>query len=164
MREFRGDLSITVKRDNIKTDSADAEDGSGIRFQDAAGCHRGRLSFGAGLTIRRRLPPALSVQQTSLAPQGRGCRREDPSIDSAIDIWKGADWSEREAFDMFGIQFKGHPDLRRILTHSQFEGHPLRKDFPPGQRTMCTETVDLPGCRAGDESTPNRWAWIIRRF
>jgi NADH-quinone oxidoreductase subunit C/D len=69
---------------------------------------------------------------------------DNPSIDSVIDVWKGADWSEREAFDMFGIQFKGHPDLRRILTHSQFEGHPLRRDFPPGARTMCTETIDLP--------------------
>src|SRR2546427_218162 len=69
---------------------------------------------------------------------------DDPTIDSVIDVWKGADWSEREAYDMFGIQFKGHPDLRRILTHAQFVGHPLRKDFPPGQRTLCTETVDLP--------------------
>src|SRR5439155_262668 len=69
---------------------------------------------------------------------------EDPTIDSAVDIWKGADWPEREAYDMYGIQFKGHPDLRRILTHAQFAGHPLRKDFPPGQRTPCTETVDLP--------------------
>src|SRR4030095_689709 len=69
---------------------------------------------------------------------------DNPAIDSVVGVWRGADWSEREVFDMFGIQFEGHPDLRRILTHSQFEGFPLRRDFPPGQRTMCTATIDLP--------------------
>jgi len=52
------------------------------------------------------------------------------SIDSVIDIWAGADWFEREAFDLFGIIFQGHPDLRRILTDYGFIGHPFRKDFP----------------------------------
>lgn len=51
-------------------------------------------------------------------------------VDSVIDIWKAADWFEREAFDLFGILFKGHPDLRRILTDYGFVGHPFRKDFP----------------------------------
>ena len=51
-------------------------------------------------------------------------------VDSVIDIWKSADWFEREAFDLFGILFKGHPDLRRILTDYGFVGHPFRKDFP----------------------------------
>jgi len=53
-----------------------------------------------------------------------------PVVDSVIDIWSVADWFEREAFDLFGILFKGHPDLRRILTDYGFVGHPLRKDFP----------------------------------
>jgi len=53
-----------------------------------------------------------------------------PMVDSVIDIWKSADWFEREAFDLFGILFKGHPDLRRILTDYGFVGHPFRKDFP----------------------------------
>jgi NADH-quinone oxidoreductase subunit C len=53
-----------------------------------------------------------------------------PIVDSVIDIWNGANWFEREAFDLFGILFKGHPDLRRILTDYGFIGHPLRKDFP----------------------------------
>jgi len=55
---------------------------------------------------------------------------EPPMIASVIDIWKGADWFEREAFDLFGIIFEGHPDLRRILTDYGFIGHPFRKDFP----------------------------------
>lgn len=53
-----------------------------------------------------------------------------PLVDSVINIWNGVDWFEREAFDMFGIMFKGHPDLRRILTDYGFVGHPFRKDFP----------------------------------
>jgi len=55
---------------------------------------------------------------------------EPPVVASVIDIWKGADWFEREAFDLFGIIFEGHPDLRRILTDYGFIGHPFRKDFP----------------------------------
>lgn len=53
-----------------------------------------------------------------------------PRIDSVVDIWACANWFEREAFDMFGILFEGHPDLRRILTDYGFIGHPFRKDFP----------------------------------
>jgi NADH-quinone oxidoreductase subunit C len=55
---------------------------------------------------------------------------EPPMLDSVVGIWKAADWFEREAFDLFGILFRGHPDLRRILTDYGFVGHPFRKDFP----------------------------------
>ncbi len=55
---------------------------------------------------------------------------EYPMVDSAVGIWAAADWFEREAFDMYGILFNGHPDLRRILTDYGFVGHPFRKDFP----------------------------------
>jgi NADH-quinone oxidoreductase subunit C len=55
---------------------------------------------------------------------------EPPLLDSVAEIWKSADWFEREAFDLFGILFRGHPDLRRILTDYGFVGHPFRKDFP----------------------------------
>jgi len=55
---------------------------------------------------------------------------EPPVIDSVVDIWASANWYEREAFDMFGILFKDHPDLRRLLTDYGFIGHPFRKDFP----------------------------------
>ena len=53
-----------------------------------------------------------------------------PVVDSLVDIWPSANWFEREAFDLFGIIFEGHPDLRRILTDYGFIGHPFRKDFP----------------------------------
>jgi NADH-quinone oxidoreductase subunit C len=55
---------------------------------------------------------------------------EPPMLDSVVGIWSSADWFEREAFDLFGIVFRGHPDLRRILTDYGFVGHPFRKDFP----------------------------------
>ena len=55
---------------------------------------------------------------------------EWPRVDSVVDIWAVANWFEREAFDLFGFVFEGHPDLRRILTDYGFIGHPFRKDFP----------------------------------
>jgi NADH-quinone oxidoreductase subunit C len=54
----------------------------------------------------------------------------EPVVDSVVDVWAAANWFEREAFDLFGILFRGHPDLRRILTDYGFIGHPFRKDFP----------------------------------
>jgi NADH-quinone oxidoreductase subunit C len=54
----------------------------------------------------------------------------EPVVDSVVEIWASANWFEREAFDLFGILFRGHPDLRRILTDYGFIGHPFRKDFP----------------------------------
>jgi NADH-quinone oxidoreductase subunit C len=55
---------------------------------------------------------------------------ERPLVDSVTEVWSSADWYEREAFDLFGILFRGHPDLRRLLTDYGFIGHPFRKDFP----------------------------------
>lgn len=63
-----------------------------------------------------------------------GVPESDCSIDSIVSIWVSANWFEREAFDMYGIQFKGHPELRRILLYEGFEGHPLRKDYPIKKR------------------------------
>lgn len=65
------------------------------------------------------------------------------SIDSAINVWKAVDWFEREAYDMFGIVFRGHPNLRKILTHHQFVGHPLRKDYEADRQQHCTSTLPV---------------------
>lgn len=58
-----------------------------------------------------------------------------PEIDSVTSVWAGANWLERECYDMFGVRFLGHPDMRRILMYPEFEGHPLRKDYP-AQKTQ----------------------------
>ena len=55
---------------------------------------------------------------------------QQPIVDSMCPVWPGANWLEREVFDLFGIRFEGHPDLRRILLPEEFEGAPLRRDFP----------------------------------
>jgi NADH-quinone oxidoreductase subunit C len=55
---------------------------------------------------------------------------EDPTVESVTDVWRTADWHERETYDLFGVKFLNHPDLRRILLPSDFDGHALRKDYP----------------------------------
>ena len=59
---------------------------------------------------------------------------KDLSIDSLTSLWENANWLEREVYDMFGVHFKGHPDLRRIFMYDDFEGYPLRKDYPLRKR------------------------------
>jgi len=88
---------------------ADAEGGAG-RF--AVVYHLLSVAHNARLRVRCRLPG------------------DAPRVDSVVDVWSSANWFEREAFDLFGILFDGHPDLRRILTDYGFIGHPFRKDFP----------------------------------
>jgi NADH-quinone oxidoreductase subunit C len=87
------------------------EDLEGPRF--AVVYHLLSLSRNTRLRLRCRCPPG-----------------EPPMIDSVVGVWACADWYEREAFDLFGVLFRGHPDLRRILTDYGFIGHPFRKDFP----------------------------------
>ena len=55
--------------------------------------------------------------------------KEQPAVPSVVELWSGADWHEREAYDLFGIVFDGHPDLRRIMMSGDWKGHPLRKDY-----------------------------------
>ncbi len=74
------------------------------------------------------------------------CPEENPVVKTVTDIWPGANWNERECWDMFGIRFEGHPDLRRMFLPEDFEYHPLRKEFPllgiPGSIPLPTTTPD----------------------
>lgn len=68
---------------------------------------------------------------------------ESPCIASLVSLWLGANWLERETYDMYGIQFEGHPDLRRIFLYEEFQGHPLRKDYPKEKRQPLVPRRDL---------------------
>ena len=74
-------------------------------------CRVGNLETGLALMLRTRLGPGVT------------------RCSSLTSVWRGADWMERECYDMFGVVFEGHPDLRRILLGDDWEGHPLRKDY-----------------------------------
>ncbi len=86
-----------------------------------------------------------SVYHLYSMPRGRRLRLKvpvaegDARIPSVVPVWKGADWFEREVYDMFGVVFEDHPNLRRILTHDGFQGHALRKDYDPARRWILTE-------------------------
>jgi NADH-quinone oxidoreductase subunit C len=107
-------------------------------------CTEGATTSGFSRGVNRRAPHTLAgdkrfavvSQLLSITHNQRLRMRvwceelEDPVVDSLTGIWASAEWYEREAFDLFGILFRGHPDLRRILTDYGFIGNPFRKDFP----------------------------------
>lgn len=69
---------------------------------------------------------------------------ENAEIESLAELWASANWAERECYDMFGVRFAGHPDLRRILLYPEFEGHPLRKDYPADRIQPLVPYRDVP--------------------
>jgi NADH-quinone oxidoreductase subunit C len=97
------------------------------------------FNFLSDLSVMDRFPlePRFDVNYHLLSIPRRQAVRvrvrldsNDPVVDSATTVWPTAAWHEREAFDLFGVRFAGHPDLRRILMPENWEGHPLRKDYP----------------------------------
>ncbi|MEO5768092.1 MAG: NADH-quinone oxidoreductase subunit C [Polyangia bacterium] len=74
-----------------------------------------------------------------------GVAEDDCNIESVVSIWPGMDWFEREAYDLYGVRFRGHPDLRRILMYPEFVGHPLRKDYPKEKRQPLVRRSGIPG-------------------
>jgi NADH:ubiquinone oxidoreductase subunit C len=67
----------------------------------------------------------------------------DMDVPTATDLWQSANWAEREAYEMYGFNFVGHPCQKRLLTHHEFEGHPLRKDYEVARGQWCSSTSDL---------------------
>jgi NADH-quinone oxidoreductase subunit C len=93
--------------------------------------------------------------------------RDGEELDTLYHVWIGADWTEREVYDMFGVRFRGHPDLRRILMYEEFVGYPLRKDYPIDKTQPLVEYRDVPTAKmeplGETEGTPfARIDWLAR--
>jgi NADH-quinone oxidoreductase subunit C len=126
--EFRGETTVVVARKNLRSLAERCRDDQALRFN---------LLTDATCVDRFPMEPRyeLNYQLVSIPLRQKVRIRvplggHDPVVDSMVPVWPGANWLEREIFDLFGIQFTGHPDLRRILLPDDWEGHPLRKDFP----------------------------------
>ncbi|HEX7477724.1 MAG TPA: NADH-quinone oxidoreductase subunit C [Polyangiales bacterium] len=92
---------------------------------------------------------------------------EGEELDTLFGVWSGANWTEREVYDMFGVRFRGHPDLRRILLYEEFVGHPLRKDYPINKTQPLVAYRDVPAAKLApfgdDEGNPfGRIDWLAR--
>ena len=74
-----------------------------------------------------------------------GVAEDDCAIETVVPVWPGMNWFEREAYDLYGVRFRGHPDLRRILMYPEFVGHPLRKDYPKEKRQPLVRRSGIPG-------------------
>jgi len=129
IQEFRGQVSVIVRKQRIHDIMKYLHDTPELYFD--------HLHDLCGVDYLDKKEPRFEVVYHLYSIRHRHMIRikaevseDDHSIDSIEDIWKGANWHEREACDMFGILFKGHPDLRRILMPEDWKGHPLRKDYP----------------------------------
>jgi NADH-quinone oxidoreductase subunit C len=130
-----GEITVTVAAKDLTEAMALLRDGDGLRFTQLADlcgvdyqAHAGGAGEGQRFAVVYHL---LSMELNQRVRVRAYCADDDfPAVDSVVGIWPSANWFEREAFDLFGIVFPGHPDLRRLLTDYGFVGHPFRKDFP----------------------------------
>lgn len=126
IKEFRGQVSVIVKKGKIKEILQYLKEQEGFNhLQDLCAVdyypEKPRFEVVYNLySIWRRLHIRVRAK----------VEEESSEIDSVTELWQGANWHERECFDMFGIRFIGHPDLRRILMPEDWDGYPLRKDYP----------------------------------
>lgn len=130
-----GQLTLVVKAKNLPATMQTLRDHPDCRFEQLIDlCGMDYSSYGNGVWTGKRFAVVYHLLSLSLNQRVRVrafCSDDDfPIVASVIEIWPSANWFEREAFDLFGIIFEGHPDLRRILTDYGFIGHPFRKDFP----------------------------------
>jgi NADH-quinone oxidoreductase subunit C len=126
--EHRGETTIVVPREMLRAIALQCRDNPALKFN---------LLSDATCLDRFPVEPRfeLNYQLISLERRARVRLRtsvsvQNPVVESLVPVWPGANWMEREIFDLFGIRFEGHPDLRRILLPDGFEGAPLRRDFP----------------------------------
>lgn len=127
--ESYGQTAITVRKERIREIMGFLHDTANLNFdylEDLCG-----VDYLGKKTARFEVVYHLfSMKHRHMVRIKAEVSEEDCSIDSVEGIWKGAGWHERECYDMFGIKFNGHPDLRRVLMPEDWEGHPLRKDYP----------------------------------
>ncbi len=130
-----GEVTIVVKAENLLTVAEKLRDAPELKFEQLIDlCGLDYSSYGEGAWEGKRFAVAYHLLSISYNCRLRlrvfAAEDDFPVIESVIGIWPSANWYEREAFDLFGIMFPGHPDLRRLLTDYGFIGHPFRKDFP----------------------------------
>ena len=134
-KEDRGELTVVVKAPEYQDACTRLRDDPSVRFEQAVDLCG--IDYAAYADKPREGPRfaavvhLLSVQHNWRLRVRAFCPDDEfPVLASLVDVWPSVNWFEREAFDLFGIMFEGHPDLRRILTDYGFIGHPFRKDFP----------------------------------
>jgi NADH-quinone oxidoreductase subunit C len=130
-----GEVTVVVKASEYLASMQKLRDDPSLRFEEMIDlCGVDYSSYGEGTWDGLRFAVVthlLSIEHNWRVRVRTFCPDDDmPIIDSITGIWRNANWFEREAFDLFGILFEGHGDLRRILTDYGFIGHPFRKDFP----------------------------------
>jgi NADH-quinone oxidoreductase subunit C len=130
-----GELTLIVRPQHYASAMQTLRDHSDCRFEQLIDlCGVDYSDYGNGAWEGARFAVVahlLSVANNQRVRVRVSCPDDDlPVVASMVDIWPSANWFEREAFDLYGIVFEGHPDLRRILTDYGFIGHPFRKDFP----------------------------------